>query len=313
MRILAWLFACVPALWAVFRLGGLDRGYPLVPLAAFTPYVALAGAAIVLALVALRQWKPVTLAMVSTLALGVVLLPRAVGAEGAVGERFRVLSANVAVGSVPSANLVALVSDRKVDLLSVQELTPELADELDRAGLPDLLPHAVTAPVGGASGTGLYSRRPLRQVDPPVGGPFSQVAARTEWGPVGRFTAVAVHLPAPTSTQHVQEWQTAFRGLPTGGAPRLLAGDFNATLDHSALRRLLDAGYTDAAASTGDGLGATWPAGRLFPPGIVIDHVLTTPEFRPVRTETLALTNSDHRAVYAEFVCRDVSRCPLDD
>ena len=41
---------------------------------------------------------------------------------------------------------------------------------------------------------------------------------------------------------------------------RLLVGDFNATLDHAALRRLLDTGYRDAASVVGQGMTPTcWP------------------------------------------------------
>ena len=69
---------------------------------------------------------------------------------------------------------------------------------------------------------------------------------------------------------------------PSGGDRlRLLAGDFNATLDHHELRRLLgDGGYVDAADAVGAGYDTTWPAGRDFPPEITIDHVLVDPRVR---------------------------------
>jgi hypothetical protein len=55
----------------------------------------------------------------------------------------------------------------------------------------------------------------------------------------------------------------AIAALPGAGAPgdlQLIAGDFNATLDHRVLRRLLGRGYADAADAAGDGLTWTWPA-----------------------------------------------------
>ena len=44
------------------------------------------------------------------------------------------------------------------------------------------------------------------------------------------------------------------------GDGRILAGDFNATLDHPELRAVLDRGYVDAADAASGGLKPTWPA-----------------------------------------------------
>ena len=74
------------------------------------------------------------------------------------------------------------------------------------------------------------------------------------------------------------------RALPSSGAgpPRVLAGDFNATLDHAELRRLLDRGYRDAAEQAGVALRPTWPAGKSLPTLVTIDHVLADPRIRVV-------------------------------
>ena len=305
MRIVPWLLAVPVALWAAVRLLGLDRGHPLVPMVAFTPHVAAGSLGVVLVLAALRRWRPLALALAATLALGAAVVPRALGggAGGAAGDPLRVLSANVAVGRVPAEALVAMVRERRVDLLSVQELTPQFDAALRQAGIRRLLPHAVTAPVAGATGTGLYARLPLREIGPPAGGPFAQVAARMAWAPAREtFEVVSVHPPPPISTQHVDQWRETLRNLPRGDRPRILAGDFNATLDHRELRRLLGSGYRDAADATGDGWKATWPAHRGLRPGIVIDHVLATRELRPARTEILTIPRGDHRALYVELL-----------
>lgn len=299
MRILAWLAAAAVAAWALLRIGGLDRGHPLVAMVSFTPYATIAGAVVVVALAALRQWRPLALAALATLALTAAVAPRALGGGEAEGPRLRMLSANVTVGAVPPEAVVEIVRDRDVDLLSIQELTPEFDARLRAAGIEDLLPEDVVAPVAGATGTGLYARLPLRETEAPRGGPFEQVAAATSWRGVA-FEAVSVHPPPPVSAQHVDGWHETFRDLPRGDRPRILAGDFNATLDHRELRRLIGSGYADAADATGDGLRTTWPADRGVP-GITIDHVLVTREFRPVRTEILPLPEGDHRAVYVEL------------
>jgi endonuclease/exonuclease/phosphatase family metal-dependent hydrolase len=75
-----------------------------------------------------------------------------------------------------------------------------------------------------------------------------------------------------------------------------MAGDFNATLDHSLFRALTD-GCDDAGARRGAGLTPTWPTWAPFWLGVQIDHVLST---RGIRAQTYSvhqLPGSDHRAV----------------
>ena len=307
MRTFAWLLAAGPALWAVLRLGGLDRAHPLVAAVSFTPHVAAVSALVVLLLALLRQWRPLAPAAVAMLALATAVLPRATGAGADVeGARLRVLTANVTFGRVPAAPVVELVRRHRVDVLSVQELTPGFDARLRRAGLEELLPHDVVRPEDGATGTGLYARHPLRERPAPQGGPFAQTAAELDWG-IG-FEVVSVHAPPPVSAQHVESWHETLDRLRGPDRPRILAGDFNATLDHRALRALIAGDYTDAAGATGNGLTATWPADRALRPGIVIDHVLVTRELRPVRTEVLELVRGDHRAVLAELVAHATTR-----
>jgi hypothetical protein len=66
--------------------------------------------------------------------------------------------------------------------------------------------------------------------------------------------AVAVHTnPPATSPAQVRSWEQDLAALPAPepGVLRVLAGDFNATLDHVAFRTLLDRGYVDAARAAG--------------------------------------------------------------
>jgi endonuclease/exonuclease/phosphatase family metal-dependent hydrolase len=100
-------------------------------------------------------------------------------------------------------------------------------------------------------------------------------------------------------------WRAALRALPRPGADglRILAGDFNGTLDHREMRRLLDAGYHDAADATGQGLRPTWPTRHGLPaPPLTIDHVLVDPRVRVRSVRVRDIPGSDHRAVVAELV-----------
>jgi len=156
-------------LWALVRTFGLDAGYPLVAMIAFTPYAAATALVpLVLALVA-REWLVAGVAALALLALVVAVALRAFGggeaaarADRADGQRLVVMSANLRFGEADAASLLALAREQDVDLLSLQELTPDAVERLDAAGARRLLPGRALAPRRGAAGTGLMARRPLR-------------------------------------------------------------------------------------------------------------------------------------------------------
>jgi endonuclease/exonuclease/phosphatase (EEP) superfamily protein YafD len=82
-----------------------------------------------------------------------------------------------------------------------------------------------------------------------------------------------------------------------GGSPAIVAGDLNATLDHSLLRKGM-AGCTDAAEQRGQGLLSTWSpteGTELFGPQI--DHVLSTTGIDADSFSVHEIDGSDHRAI----------------
>jgi endonuclease/exonuclease/phosphatase (EEP) superfamily protein YafD len=217
----------------------------------------------------------------------------------------RVLTVNLRLGSVPPRALVELVRRLRIDVLTVQELTPEGAVGLDAAGLSAVLPQSLTHPLPRSHGSGIYARFPLHQ-DASIGsGGFYQEQATADL-PGGRTAwIVSVHPCAPVRPGMAGCWAEGLRALPAAdGRARILAGDFNATLDHAGLRRLLTTGYRDAADVTGKGLVTTWPyyGHKAFTvPPVTLDHVLADRRIALRRYRTLALPHTDHRAVYAEL------------
>jgi endonuclease/exonuclease/phosphatase family metal-dependent hydrolase len=304
---LIWVPVVPVALWALVRVFGLDGGFPLVPLMAFTPYAAIAALLIAGVAMALRNWAAATVAGLVALCLAMVVLPRAVGdgtVEAAGRETITVLSANIHHGTGEAEALVELVERHRPDLLAIQELTPSFARELRLAGLDRLLPNAILETRRSASGAGLYSHLPMRRLGGEQPFFFRQPRAVLRMPDGRRVRVVDVH-PYPPGRGNVDIWSEALESLPsTGrGAPWVLLGDFNATLDHSQLRDLLDRGYRDAAEVAGEGLEPTWPTGawasRL--PAVTIDHVLADSRLGIVDYEVEELPGSDHRTVWAEL------------
>jgi len=109
---------------------------------------------------------------------------------------------------------------------------------------------------------------------------------------------------APLGPRQTAEWAAGLRALPAApdsGAYRVLVGDFNASLDHAELRKVVARGYVDAADATGHGLVPTWPAGRRLPPFITIDHLLADGRAQVTRFAVLDVPGSDHRPIFAEL------------
>jgi endonuclease/exonuclease/phosphatase (EEP) superfamily protein YafD len=306
--LVAWVLALLCAAWAAMRLFGLERGYPLIPLVSYTPFIVVGCAAVVVVAVVLRRRGAALVAAVAAVVLAGMVAPRALGGpsdpEGDAGPRLRVLTANMHIGTGSADALVALVRATRPDVLSVQELTPELVRRLDAAGLGELMPNFVLAPRGHGHGSGLYARVPLTEAPRPIGTLTVMATARAQLDGGPEFEITAVHPPPPVR-HRIDIWDDDMRALPEAepdGTLRILAGDFNATLDHAELRRLIDTGYEDAAAAVGEGLRPTWPRGRRFPPPVTIDHVLAD-ERCGVRAVTLhTIPGTDHRAVFAELV-----------
>lgn len=309
-RSLTWLIV-VCAGWALARLTGADRlpllAGLLVPILAFTPYAALVSVVLTVLTLVFRRWKAFGVALAVSGAFAVAVLPRAIGDASPVGRGplLRILTANLRLGQADPHVLVDLVRRTHADLLSVQEFTPQAGTGFDRAGLGRLLPHKITTPLGNALGSALYARWPLRPL------PMFQVhlvglaIPHAEMDVPGgdRVEVMAVHLAHPTiNPSGVGQWNRGLVLLPAGqrhGPVRILAGDFNATLDHQSLRHLIGEGYVDAAYQAGNGLVPTFR--QWWVPPITLDHVLADTRCAVGRVTVYDLPGSDHRAVFAEL------------
>jgi endonuclease/exonuclease/phosphatase (EEP) superfamily protein YafD len=306
--VMLWLLAAGCVGWALVRVLGLDRaGGALVLLIPFTPYVAAGSVVVLVAALALRAWWPAAVVGVAAVALLACVLPRffADGPAAGGGQRLRVLSSNMLVGGADARKIMDLVRREHVDLLAVQEFTPDAERRLDAAGLAVVLPYRVSYPHLGVEGSGIFSRYPLRD-DGLRTHPSGMTQARaTVSVPGGTSLAVeSAHPCAPSSPAMAACWRTDLANEPSAatGGPRLLIGDFNATLDHTGLRRLIATGYRDAADVRGAGLSPTWPFdGDLIPP-VTIDHILADRRIGVARFSVHPVARSDHHAVFAELV-----------
>lgn len=294
------------AAWAVVRTFGLEGGTRLIPLMTFTPYMGLTSLLPLLVCLVARRWALAAGALVVCLLFAAALIGRWLPGPrpDVAGPQIRVMASNLYLGRGDARTVVRLVREQGVDVLGLEELTPDEVARLDAAGLRRLLPYRNVDARWGASGTGLFSRFPLTRLKPynsiDVNG---EPRARVRVPGARPFELQVIHPPPPIDGQ-APVWRHMLSELPrpsTAGAPQMLIGDFNATLDHAQLRDLLGGsrGYVDAADATGKGYDTTWPAGRDFPPEITIDHVLIDPRMRADDIGVHVVPRSDHRALIA--------------
>jgi endonuclease/exonuclease/phosphatase (EEP) superfamily protein YafD len=324
----AWVWLTVAAAWLVLfgalvvvvsRAFDLDRHTPFTELVVLTPWLLMLLPVVLAVVLVARAWRTAAavaavLAVVGvwqapTLGIGVDRGPVAAG-----GQAVTVMTINSLTGFADAQTITDLVRSRKVDVLAVEELTPQLVESLGRAGLNDLLPYQGGRSDWGSSGTAMWSRWPLTVVGDDSADTSFAMPRRQVTLPNGAVVTVsAVHTMSPLPGR-VGEWLTDLSGIKgwidsTQGT-QIVLGDFNATRDHAQFRQLLSGSnaLTDSAEAAGLAGGAwpgfTWPADKRTVPSFMrLDHVLVTPA--TVRVETLdvvTVPGTDHRGLVATLV-----------
>ncbi|GAA5115862.1 endonuclease/exonuclease/phosphatase family protein [Pseudonocardia adelaidensis] len=264
---------------------------------------ALAGAAL---LATRRRTRPLAAGLAAAgLAAGAPVVRRAARrATAAPGPGdVTVLTANVWHGHADTGALAALVADERPHFVVLPEAGADFRDKL----MPLLAGLGYGAWVASGGGN-----RDGHDVLLLVGEHAGDVRVRADHrmrlphleatgGVLGARTLYAVHPTAPMSRRSTAWWHDELalvRSWCAGPVAPLVAGDFNATFDHPALRAALG-GCRSAADGTGRGVVGTFPAGLPRWLGIQIDHVLVPADAVTTRFEVLDLAGADHRAVLA--------------
>lgn len=283
--------------------------------------------AVVFALLALTpSARRFALAMTAILAAFVagnvgILAVRGFGGSGepaaAASDTVTVLSWNT-LGEVPDASTIAgLAIEEEADVVVLPETTEPLGEEVAIAmregGRPMWVHTQSFDEVAKARSTTILISPDLgdyRVVNEPFPGPpgntntLPSVVADPVSGDGPRI--VAVHAVAPIRWE-LRNWRSDLDWLAEqcAGEDVIMAGDFNATLDHFAGRGV-DGGDLgrcgDAAAAAGSAAVGTWPTRLPALIGSPIDHVMATPGwtvagFRVV--DALDGAGSDHRPIVA--------------
>lgn len=279
------------------------RRRELILLASGATYLMLGAVAALLLFLVARGWR-------SAFAAGVVLagvlwtqIPLYVpDSNAATGTELTVLQTNLLFGGADTGAVVTAVREQRVDVLTVDELTPDSVARLTASGIDTLLPYHYLDPGPGGGGTGIYSRFPLSDTIRHQEFVMANLSATLTHPAIGPVTVFAFH-PLPPNIDHtvwLNELAATAALLEATDGPAIVGADFNATRDHAAFRRLVSGRFGAAAEQAGAGRMLTYPNDRPWGPVIGIDHILVAGGTTD-HIETRTIPGSDHRAVLARL------------
>jgi endonuclease/exonuclease/phosphatase family metal-dependent hydrolase len=227
-------------------------------------------------------------------------------------DTFTVMTANLHIGRADPDDVLDAVDRHGVDVLVLEEITPSALLELDRAGLDRRLVHRAGAPQPDRDGIMIFTNEPLRDLtEINTSSPGFGVEMTTRRGPL---RILAVHPTAPNNG--VARWSNDLDAVVATArasrGPTVVAGDFNATLDHPHLQELMDSSYRDAGADAGLGWRPTWPSsdrvrlvGLRLPPLFGLDHVFVRGSLEATHAYVPVVRGTDHRALVTRIAWTD--------
>lgn len=312
---------------------GIERTFPLaqiisfrVPLAA--GFVAAAALALLFALIRPLRALALTLTVIFVAAAGVngaMVLQRGTGTDGLpekTDTSLRVMTWNTAGSATSAESIAQFAVGMKADVVTLPETTIEtgtrVAELMRDMGQPMWAHHAEYGEYGitgwDATSTTVLIRPELGDysvIESSLDGssntstvPSAVAMPVSGNGPI----IVAAHAVAPRQ-EYMTQWRSDLQWLADQCATDnvILAGDFNATLDH--MTGLGVEGGTlgrcrDAASESGNGGIGTWPTDFPALLGAPIDHVMATPDWTvtgSVVMRTLDGSGSDHRPIVVQL------------
>lgn len=230
------------------------------------------------------------------------------------GEAFLVMTFNVLFESKDIEKSVEAIDSSGVDVVCLQELTPEFAKAFnDRLG--SRYPHRAFTPKTGTWGIGLASRHPLSAVKVFEQSPnkMPAVEARVRVGKkdvtlscvhfypagAGKRDAGFLQQIAANAETRVKQAETVLARYEKVKGPLLVLGDFNEDANGKAVEVFTHQGFVNACRASNSQCGPTWPgATSVFPAVVQIDHVLGR-ELHFDSAQVVKSGGSDHYPVVA--------------
>ncbi len=312
---------------------GLERTFPLAQIISFRAPIAAALLAATLLMLLFALIRPIrALALVLALIFGIsggvnvaLLSQRGLGTEtlpAKTDTSLRVMTWNTAGSATSAESIAQFAVGMQADVVTLPETTidtgAEVAKLMRDMGQPMWAHHAEYGEYGI---TGWDATSTTVLIKPELGD-YSVIQSSLDGssntstvpsavampvsgdGPI----IVAAHAVAPRE-EYMTQWRSDLQWLADQCASDnvILAGDFNATLDHMTGMGV-DGGTLgrchDTASDSGNGGVGTWPTNAPALLGAPIDHVMATPDWTvsgSVVMRTLDGSGSDHRPIVVQL------------
>lgn len=301
VTVACWLLALALFAWAIVVVPPWQTGHSFLAVA-FAPWAALACVLATVAFVLLRRWLPIAVVALSALLLLWVWFPSFTDSiADANGPGLSIGSLNMRFGLADPQATIEWMLSSELQIVSLQEVTPDAWDGLMQAGGKSAYPFSVNLSEPYAAGTVLLSQYPILSSSDVSGTTFNNAIARVVT-PDGVVAVVALHPAAPGPFRQERfnaDWDLLMPVIAGIAGPVVLAGDFNATPNHKQLRELSGQGFTSAATESGAGFAFTWPT--ISKPGFPIarlDHIMYRgSNWEPTSFTVTDIPGSDHRAI----------------
>jgi endonuclease/exonuclease/phosphatase (EEP) superfamily protein YafD len=185
----------------------------------------------------------------------------------------------------------------QADVVILVEMTPAALSALRSLDWDRRFPYSVGDPRDDASNTAIYSRFVLRPGTLLARTSFQQWETTVEVPELGSVRLLAVHPCNPYCGGG--QWAADHRVLRNAAStdrdrPTVLAGDFNAVDDHGPMQQLRGLGLKSATDVLGAGWLPSYPADRILPPLLPIDHVLINSRLTATSITRFRIEGSDH-------------------
>jgi endonuclease/exonuclease/phosphatase (EEP) superfamily protein YafD len=215
-------------------------------------------------------------------------------------EKLTLVQFNILKDNADIRPAIAWIKGTGADLVTIEEAAGELP--VVAALRPDY-PHAVSCVAGMHCSTMILSRRPfIASGGLARGDPENRKGLSAAWATIasrdGPFTVVAAHLdrPWPWHSRPADMAELAAFVRDRGGDTTLVAGDFNRPAWTFQLRRVTAALGLARAPDI-----RSWPASRIAPPLLAIDHVFFGRRWTVDRIDRGPWLGSDHFPLLARL------------
>ena len=220
----------------------------------------------------------------------------------------RVMTCNTYNGQASAAQIVSLVREKHVEVLCLQELTDGMVEDLERAGIDELLPYHVVSEgasaISNGGRNGIWTAAPQADVSRnllPIDTSSMPAASIQVGDATVRIVSVHPNSPVRGAEDLWDKGLSVIGSLSDYGHAYLIMGDFNSTWDHARFRELLGSTFADAGQASGGGVHMTYPANKVVPPLVEIDHIVYSKDSGIVVSslETAQVSGTDHLALIA--------------